>query len=166
MIIRGPFEIKWGANTITDVESIKVDYSVKTTEYETLDGRTTEIDGAHKVSATIMLLASDIPALAAIFPQYFVAQGAAMSTGEVVANSAGAIDVVASDCDTAIVYNNLDISACGTPANVVRIVNARTKMETVEIDKVQKVAVKFIGETAQDEATLQFFKEGTLGGIS
>jgi hypothetical protein len=166
-LVRGPFSLAWGANTITDVESVAVDYSVKSNEYETLDGRTQEIDGAVKASVTVVLLASDIPALAAILPQHYVAQGATASTGEVVSHSDGMIDVEASNCETAITYNNLDIISCGDPANVYRLVNARTRVEAVDIDSsIRKVSVKFIGEPASDEASIQFFREGTLDGIS
>ena len=65
MIIRGPFDIKWGDNTIADVESIDVEHEVDSEDFATVQGRTLEIDGAYKVSATLTLLMSDIPALAA-----------------------------------------------------------------------------------------------------
>ena len=48
-----------------------------------------------------------------------------------------------------------------------RLVNARTKIDSVEIDgKVQKVSVKFVGEPAADEATIQFFTDGTIAVVS
>jgi len=166
-LIRGPFNIKWGDNTISDVEEIDIEHNIDSEDFETVQGRTVEIDGAFKVTAIITLLASDIPALAAILPQNFVANGAVMSTGETVNNADGAIDVVPLECDASIVYNNLDITSCGNPGNVARINNARTKMEGIEVDnKLQKVMVKFIGEADSDEATIQFFKENSISVVS
>lgn len=166
-LVRGPFSIKWGDNTITDVEEVSIDHEVTSDEFTTVQGTTLEIDGAYKVSATLTLLASDIPALSALLPQYFVANGGVMSTGETVNNAAGAIDIKAASCDDSIVYNNLDITSCGNPGQVLRIVNARTRIEGIELDNViKKVQIKFIGEAATDEATIQIFKSGTISVVS
>lgn len=166
-LVRGPFSIKWGDNTITDVEEVSIDHEVTSDEFTTVQGTTLEIDGAYKVSATLTLLASDIPALSALLPQYFVANGGVMSTGETVNNAAGAIDIKAASCDDSIVYNNLDITSCGNPGQVLRIVNARTRIEGIELDNViKKVQIKFIGEAASDEATVQIFKSGTISVVS
>jgi hypothetical protein len=166
-LVRGPFTIKWGANTIEDIEDISPEHSVATEDYETIQGRTIEIDGATKVSATITLLATDVASLAVLLPQYFVAMGAVLSTGETVTDSAGAIDVVPHDCAADITYNDLDVISCGASAKVFRIVNARTKIDGVEIDnKIQKVKIKFIGEADSDEATIQFFAENGISVVS
>lgn len=166
-LVRGPFSIKWGDNTITDVEEVAIDHEVTSDEFTTVQGTTLEIDGAYKVSCTLTLLASDIPALSALLPQYFVANGGVMSTGETVNNAAGAIDIKAASCDDSIVYNNLDITSCGNPGQVLRIVNARTRIEGIELDNViKKVMIKFIGESASDEATVQIFKSGTISVVS
>jgi len=166
-LVRGPFSIKWGDNTITDVEEVAIDHEVTSDEFTTVQGTTLEIDGAYKVSATLTLLASDIPALSALLPQYFVANGGVMSTGETVNNAEGAIDIKAASCDDSIVYNNLDITSCGNPGQVLRIVNARTRIEGIELDNViKKVMIKFIGESASDEATVQIFKSGTISVVS
>lgn len=168
MLIRGPFTLKWGDNEINDVEEIEVEHEIDSEDYQTVQGRTLEVDGSYKVSATLTLLASDIPALAALLPQYFVADGQVLSTGETVNHAQGAIDVKAAQCDESLTYNNLDIISCAAaPANVLRIVNARTKIDSVEIDnKIQKVMVKFVGESAIDEATMQFFRQGTIAVVS
>lgn len=166
-IVRGPFTLKWGDNTITDVEEVAVDHTIDSEDYQTVQGRTLEIDGSYKVTATLTLLASDIAALAALLPQHFVANGGVLSTGETVTEANGAIDIAPLACDEAIVYNHFDIISCGSPAKVLRIVNARTKIEGVEIDnKVQKVMVKIVGEAAADEATIQFFTDGTIAVVS
>jgi len=167
MLIKGPFTLKWGANTILDVEEISIEHTIASDEFETIQGQTYEIDGAYKATATITLLGSDLPALAALLPQHYVANGEVMSTGETVTNTAGAMDIVPGSCSESATYNDLDILSCASPANVVRIVNARTKIDGVEIDgKIQKVMVKFVGEPGTDEATLQFFKDGTIAVVS
>ena len=167
MIVRGPFDLKWGDNVIQDVEELDIEHEISSDDFETLQGKTYEVDGPYKVSATITLLASDIPTLAALLPQYFVADGAVLSTGETVNHAEGAIDVAPHDCDESLIYNNLDISSCANPAVVLRVINARTKIEGVETDnKIQKVMVKFIGESEADEATIQFLREGTISVVS
>jgi len=167
MLVRGPFNLKWGDNLLTDIEEIDVEHEISSDDFETLQGKTYEVDGAYKVGATITLLASDIPSLAAVLPQHFVENGQTLSTGETVNHADGAIDIHAASCDESLVHNNLDIISCANPANVLRIVNARTKVDGIEIDnKIQKVMVKFVGEAESDEATIQFFREGTINVVS
>ena len=167
MLIKGPFDLKWGSNTIQDVEDIAVEHNIDSADFPTLQGKTYEIDGAYKVSAIITLLASDIPALAVLLPQHYVAMGEQLSTGETVTDSDGAIDIKAAACDETLVENNLDILSCANPKNTLRLVNCRTKIEGVEIDnKVQKVKIKFVGDASADEATIQFFKDGGISPIS
>lgn len=166
-LIRGPFDLKWGDNVLTDIEEISIDHTVESDDLQTLEGRTIEVDGAYKVSAVITLLSSDIQALAALLPQHFVADGQRLSTGETVNTAIGAIDVAPHACDEALIYNNFDIISCGNPAQVLRIVNARTRIDGIEIDnKLQKVMVKIIGEAANNEATVQFFREGSIAVVS
>lgn len=166
-IVRGPFRLKWGDNIIEDVESVDIETTVNSDEYETLEGTTLEIDGSYKAAATITLLASDIPALAAILPQYFVPDGQILSTGETVNHAQGAIDILPRSCSDDLIFNNLDIISCANPGVVFRIVNARTKLDGVEIDnKVQKVMVKFVGEVTSGEAVAQFFRENTIHVVS
>jgi hypothetical protein len=166
-LVRGPFILKWGDNVISDVEEISVEHEIDSEDYQTVQGRTLEIDGAYKTTCTLTLLATDIAALAAVLPQHFVANGGVMSTGETVNTAQGAIDVAPAACTDAIVYNNLDIISCGNNAVVARIVNARTKMDGVEMDsKLQKIMVKFVGEAAINEATIQFFIENSIAVVS
>lgn len=54
-LVRGPFEIKWGDNVITDIEEVNIEHTVASTEFETVQGTTLEIDGSYKVNATITL---------------------------------------------------------------------------------------------------------------
>lgn len=167
MLVRGPFTLKWGDNVIEDVEEVDIEQEVDQEDFETLQGKSIAVDGSYKAEATITLLAADIPALAALLPQNYVANGAVLSTGETVTHAEGAIDVAPSLCTESTVYNNLDIISCADPAVVFRIVNARTRMDGVEVDnKVLKIMVKFIGESESDEATVQMFREGTINVVS
>lgn len=167
MLIRGPFTLKWGDNVIEDVEEVDVEHEVDSEDFETVQGKTYSVDGAFKVGVTITLLATDIAAISALLPQHFVPNGQVMSTGETVNNAQGAIDIKPSSCDDELIHNNLDIISCGNPAQVSRIVNARSRFEGFEMDnKLQKVLIRFVGESESDEATMQFFKQGTINVVS
>lgn len=166
-LVRGPFDIVWGGNTLTNIETISVDYSQDSQDYTTVQHQTYQLDGPIKATVSLTLLASDVPALAAVLPQFHVNNGGVMSTGETVNNANGAIDVLALDCDSAPVYNNLDIISCANPGEVFRLVYARTKIDSIEFDdKVRKITVQFIGEPAQGDGNVQFFKEGTINVVS
>ena len=167
MIVRGPFTLRWGDNVIQDVEEIDLEHEVASEDYETIQGKTITVDGSYRVSAVLTLLATDRAALAAIMPQYFVPNGGTLSTGETVNDANGAIDIKAAACDENLIFNNLDIESCANPAEVLRNVNARTRIEDIDIDnKVRKVMVRFIGESAPTEATLQFFEKNSITVVS
>lgn len=167
MLIKGPFILKWGDYEIHDVEEVDVEYEVDSDDLQTLQGKTFEVDGSHKASAVITLLAGDIPVLSALLPQHHIANGGQMSTGETVNNADGAIDVAPADCDVEPIYNNLDIISCSNPGQVVRIVNARTRLDDFDFDnKIGKIMVKFIGEAEQSDGVVQIFKENTIGVVS
>lgn len=166
-LVRGPFDILWGGNTIQNIEEIEVEYEQDSEDYTTVQHQTYELDGPIKATVTLTFLASDVAALAAVVPQYHVPNGGVMSTGETVNNADGAIDVVALDCDSSPVYNPLDIVSCANPGQVFRLVNARTKLDSIEFDdKIRKVMIKFIGEPAQGDGNVQFFKEGSINVVS
>lgn len=166
-LVKGPFEIQWGANVLTDIEALDVSYEVDSEDVQTLQGKTFEVTGPHKVSATMTLLSNDVTALAVVLPQYHVANGGTMSTGETVDDENGAMDLVPGGCESEPVYNDLDIIACGATPQVFRMVNVRTEIDGIEFDnKLRKVMVKFIGEATQDEATVQFFAQGALNPVS
>ena len=166
-IIQGPFTLTWGANTLEDVEDVKVDFSQDETDYKTVQFQTRTITGAMKASISITLLKGDIAALGAIFPQYLVVNGETMSTGETVTDAEGAIDIKAAACDAEETFNDLEIEACDDPGLVLRLVNANAKLDSVEIDgKILKQVVKFNGQPEDTEAILQFFNRGSLGEVS
>lgn len=167
MLVRGPFTLKWGDNTVNDVEELDIEHEVSSDDFETIQGKTYEVDGSYKATAVLTLLASDIATLAVLLPQHFVPNQGTLSTGEKVNNANGAIDIAPHDCDAALIYNNLDIISCANPAQVTRIVNARTKIEGFEIDnKLQKIMIKFVGEAESNEATIQIFRQNTIAVVS
>lgn len=166
-LIKGPFNLKWGDNVLQDIEAVETTYDVDTDEYNTVQGRRHQVEGAHYASINLTLLATDIASLSLILPQYFVPNGGVLSTGETVSNAEGAIDVKAAECDDALINDPFDIESCGNPIQVTRLVNARTRISGLENDgKVQKVLVEVIGEPAQGDGVLQFFKKGTIAVVS
>ncbi len=166
-LVRGPFNITWGGNTLLNVEEISVDYEQDSEDYSTVQHQTYQVDGPIKSSVSLTLLASDVAALAVVLPQYHVANGGTLSTGEKVSEANGAIDIKAAQCGTTPVYNDLDIVSCANPGHVFRLVNARTKLDSIEFDdKLRKVVVQFVGEPGSGEGNIQFFKNGTVAVVS
>jgi hypothetical protein len=159
-LVKGPFNFKWGANTLNNVSEISVDYAVESSDTTTLDGRTYSVQTGMTATVTLTLLDNDIASLAMVLPQYYVPMGQQLSTGETVTQTQGAIDIVAASCDTSDVFNQLDIYACGTNAQVMRLVNARTQVDSIDIgDGLRTVAVQFIGEPAAGQAVVQFLQD-------
>jgi hypothetical protein len=167
-LVRGPFDIKWGSNTLVDISEISLDFEQESNDYTTVDNRRYTIDGAISATVTLTLLASDVPALSVVLPQYHVPNAGTLSTGEKVSEANGAIDVVAASCDTNPVYNDLDIISCGSPGQVFRLKKARTKIDSMEFadNAVRTVTVAFIGEPAAGTANIQFFEENSIAVVS
>lgn len=165
--LKGPFIVKWGNNTLSNVQDYAFDYSVDSNDYTTLDGKKTTVEGSISATVSIQLLRSDVPALATVLPQYYVPQGGTMSTGELVSNSTGAIDISAASCNTVPVYNNLDIISCGSNATVVRLVNARTTIDSVDLQDstILTFTIRFVGEPQGAAGAVQVFTSST-GSIS
>lgn len=161
-LVKGPFTIKWGSNTLTNVGEISLNYEVESSDFSTVDGRTFKIEGAHSASAEIKLLESDVAALRTLLPQYFVANGSQLSTGETVNNEAGAIDVVAAKCDTSTTNYNLDIISCS--GQVTRLVNTRTALSSndLEDNALKTVTLTFTAEPKAGQAALQMFQNGHI----
>jgi hypothetical protein len=164
---KGPFTIKWRGNTIENIEEVSTDVSQDTEERTTLGGLKLTFDGPILASATLKIMKSDIPTLAAVFPQFYVPNGGVLSTGETVSHAEGAIDIKALSCDDETVYGPLDIISCGTPAQVARLVNARTKIDTTEFNNyLGTVSVQFLGEPEEGEGNIQFFNQGSIAVVS
>lgn len=161
MLVKGKWNLTWGAVTVEQVESIEVSYERDSSDYSTVQHKTYELRGAAKASVAVTLLGTDIAALAALVPQYAVANGGTMSTGETVNDADGAIDVLAT-CDDQV-FGDFEITSCEDPGQVYRLVNAYSDIDGVEFDdKIRKVTIKFVGEPGDDQGSIQFFKEGTL----
>ncbi len=167
-LVKGPFNLKWGVNTLIDVSEVSLDYSQESSDYTTVDNRQYSVDGAITATVSITFLKSDVATLAAVLPQYYVAQGENLSSGEEVTGEDGAIDVIAASCDSDPVYSDLDITACGSNAQVLRLKNARTKIDGMELadNAVRTVTVMFSGEPSQGMASIQFFAEDDIAVVS
>ncbi len=167
-LVRGPFDLQWGSNTLVDVSEISLEYEQESNDYTTVDNRKYTIDGAINASVTLTFLGSDVASLAAVLPQYHVPNGGTLSSGETVTGTDGAIDVQAASCDTDPVYNDLDVISCGSNAQVFRLKNARTKIDGMEIadNAVRTVTVAFIGEPEAGVGSIQFFREDDITAIS
>lgn len=156
-IVKGPFNFKWGANQLHNVSDISVDYSVETSDTTTLDGNNWSVQTGMSATVTLTLMENDVASLAMVLPQYYVAQGGTLSTGETVVNPEGAVDIVAASCAAEETHNHLDIFACGSGAQVLRLVNARTQVDSVDIgDGLRTVAVMFVGEPESGQGVIQF----------
>lgn len=159
-LVKGPFNFKWGANSLNNVSEISVDYTVDTSDTNTLDGNKYTVQTGMSATVTLTLLDNDIASLATVLPQFYVPVGGTLSTGETVTNAQGAIDVKAASCTTSDVYNQLDVYACGTNAQVMRLVRCRTQIESIDVaDGLRTVAVQFIGEPDTGDAVVQFLTD-------
>lgn len=159
-LVKGPFNFKWGANQLNNISDISVDYSVDTSDTTTLDGNKFTTQTGMGMTVTLTLLENDIASLATVLPQYYVPSGGTLSTGETVTGAQGAIDLAAASCTTSEVYNPLDIYACGTNAQVLRLVRARTQVDSIDIaDGLRTVAVMFVGEPNGGQGVAQFLQD-------
>lgn len=159
-LVKGPFNFKWGSNSLNNISEISFDYEVESSDTSTLDGRKYSVETGMSAMVTLTLLYNDVASLAVVLPQYYVANGETLSTGETVTDAAGAIDIKAASCETSDVFNQLDIYACGTNKQVLRLVRARTEVESIDIgDGLRTVAIKFIGEPQAGEGVVQFLHD-------
>jgi len=159
--IKGPYDIEWGNNVLVDINELDVDWDQDTEEYSTLQHNRFEVDGSIMVKVTATFLRSDVESLAAVLPQYYVANAGTLSTGQTVDSSVGAIDVVP-NCEGEI-RNDLDITSCGNPGQTMRLVNARTRISGVDNpDKLRTVMVEFVGEAEGGKGVVQWFTQGAV----
>lgn len=164
-MIKGPFNFKYGANTLAEIESINFDYSVDSDDKKTVQGHNRTVYGAHKVMVTAKFLQSDVPSLAVVLPQYFVANGETLSTGETVTDSEGAIDLVPGGCAASATTESLIIESCGTGGQILRVLECATEIAAIDMDeKNMTVDVSFTGFS--DSATIQMFKKGAIAVVS
>lgn len=162
--MRGPFTLSWGGNVLEDVEEIEFDLQTNSEEFETHAGNIFQIEGGIKAEVKVTLLSTDIPALAALLPQYFVPNGEILGDGTFVDNENGAIDLVPNDCSTDPIYNDLIITSCGETAESIKLIKARTLIDSIEIGKIRKVVVKLIGEPVAGESVIQVIGASQIEG--
>lgn len=145
-LVKGPFNFKWGTQQINNVSEISVDYSVDTSDTTTLDGNRFSIQTGMGMSVTLTVLENDVATLATILPQYYNAAD-------------GTLDIAAASCDSGSEddWNDLEITSCGSGAQVLRLVRARTQIDSIDIgDGLRTVAVMFIGEPLAGDPLVQF----------
>lgn len=163
-LVKGPFNLKWGNNVLTDVESVDLSFEQESNDYTTVDGRKFTIKGAISASATITLLSSDAASLAPILPQFAKSANQTMSSGETVATGKVALDVLAGDCTAEADKYDLDIESCGNPGEVLRLKACSTSISSMDLEnnQVRTVEITFTGEPAQGIAAVQSFEKGAL----
>lgn len=163
MLVKGPHEIKYGADVLAGIEELGFEYDVETNDHSTVQGRRYQVAGTHLVTVTATFLESDVPSLAVVLPQYFVPNGGTLSTGEVVNHADGAIDIVPGGCDNLSEPTDVVITSCN--GHVLRIPQCTSDISAIDIaDGVRTVTVAFRGES--DAATVQLFAEGAVTIVS
>lgn len=165
-IIRGPFNLIYGGSTLAEISTLKVAYTVDTSDTATVQGHKKRTYGAHEVIITATFLESDVPSLAVALPQYFVPYMGVLSTGETVNDHNGAIDIVPGNTATTAGSDLIIEQAAGTStSNVLRILDAISEISGVSVDeKSQMVEVEFTGQS--DIATIQFFLKDAVTVLS
>ena len=159
-MFKGPFTVRFGATTITDVMDYSPTFDVTSNDYSTIDGRTSTITTGIRASVEVQLRGLTPSAVAAVLPQYYVAQGETLSTGQTVASEDGAIDIVPAACSEEDIANDLDIIDC-TGNLAVRINNAVASISSIDMQDgaLLTITVAFTGQPGQGEAVAQI-----LGG--
>lgn len=165
--IKGPHTIKYGASTISDVEEIDLEWETDTADYDTVQGNKYTYDTTSSAMVTLTLLANDVAALGVLLPQYLVANGGTLSTGETVTDADGAIDVVPAGCVALGNLKHLTITSCDETGaeHTLRIPDGTTRIDGVEFDgaAARKVMVQFRGEGT---TTGQLFSGGAPTTVS
>ena len=107
---------------------------------------------------------TDITSLKAAIPQYWVANGATLSTGEVITDANGGIDIVPGNTGTP---RDLILVSANNPGQVMRLNDTTSEISGVDVTAtIRKIKVKFNCQPTVGQSLLQFFKEGATPGIS
>jgi len=160
-MFKGPFTVRFGATTITDVMDYSPSFDVTSNDYTTIDGRTSTITTGIKASVELQLRGLTPSAVAAVLPQYFKANGETLSTGQEVTNADGAIDIVPAACSEEDIANDLDILDC-TGNLAVRINSAVATLSSIDMQDgaLLTITVAFTGQPGQGEAVAQILGGG------
>jgi len=160
-MFKGPFTVRFGATTITDVMDYSPSFDVTSNDYTTIDGRTSTITTGIKASVELQLRGLTPSSVAAVLPQYFKANGEILSTGQEVTNADGAIDIVPAACSEEDIANDLDILDC-TGNLAVRINSAVATLSSIDMQDgaLLTITVAFTGQPGQGEAVAQILGGG------
>lgn len=163
--VKGPFDLKYGANTLAEIEKVDISYDVDSDDKKTVQGHNKTFYGAHKVAVKATFLENDVPSLGVVLPQYYVPHSGVLSTGETVTDVDGAIDVVPGGCNAGATTESLIISSCGSDGQILRVLECATELTGISMDeKYRTVEVTFTGFS--DAATIQLFKKGAIANVS
>jgi hypothetical protein len=163
-VIIGPWDIEVGGSILAGMETLAVNYSVKEDHFDSLQGNAYIVDGPHTASIEATFLETDIPSLKTALPQHWVANGGTLSTGEIVTDPDGAIDIVPHHTGTP---RDLIVVSANNPGHVARFNGTTSQISGIETTTtIRKIKVKFNVQPVQGRALVQFFKEGAVAGIS
>ena len=164
-IIKASHNFYWNNITLAEVTDFAMDFALNSEDNQSLQGRTVELQGARKIAVSLTFLRTDTETLRGVLPQYAIAPGQVMSTGEIATE--GAIDLVPENCGERV-YSDLEIESCDAEGGeTLRIVNAYTEMDTMDYDQYKRtVTVRFIGEAEPGSALVQFFPTNSLQAVS
>lgn len=156
-----PYDVTYGANTVKNITELTVNMDRERETVPYLDGGMGRFNGNWDVSVDITVAKDDVDVLAALVPQYHVAENEKMSTGETVTSENGAIDVNTADCDTDEVVQHLEIKACN--GRVLRIVDASSDISTSTLNEnYGTTTITFFGRAEGGRGAVQYFTAGTL----
>ena len=156
----GPYTVKYGAVTFTDVTEVSWDYSANTNEQTLIDGRTLTLPTTTTASVSVTLYGADIKTLSLIFPQFAVTSGSQLSTGETLTKDAFDAKPMTA-CGAGETKDDLEIIGCKLTT---RLVNARAIIDSIEYQDniTQNVTIRFIGEPDPGEAVFQIYPNGGI----
>lgn len=166
-LVKGPHVIDFGADEVLKVEEIDVAIETDSNDYDTVQGVKYTVDTTMSSVVTLTLLNTDVTSLRVVLPQYFVANSETLSTGEVVNDAQGAIDVIPTGCVSIANLKHLTITSCDETGaqHVMRVPDVSTRIDSVEIDGpgARKVMIQF---RAEGTTMAQFFDSGAVTSIS
>lgn len=158
-IKKGPFTLKWGANTLAGVEEINAEIEAEENEFTTVQGNKFKIPSSLSGSVELTLLDTDMDALKAVLPQYFKAKDENLSNGRAVKAEKGAIEFNMAKCSSTG-SDKFDLDIIGCDGSLTRLVSATSAISGIELsDNVRKVTVKFTAEPEVGKAPVQFLEK-------
>ena len=160
-LVRGPFTLKYGSTTLSDVSEISWDYSPDETEITMIDGRTIKIPTSATASVEVTLAGADIAALSKILPAGAVTQNGNLTTGETANKAAFEIKGAGACSKSGTLKEDLDIIGC---EYTTRLVDAEVALTSIDYEDnvVQTMTVTFTAAPDQGKALIQMFENGSI----